>query len=322
MNFRMLPLVLTLVPIHTAQAETEPCFDRTLAITRYHYVNPGSIEDNWQDIYEITLSAGNVSSVTRLSKGAITIPRYDSSSPTYSPDGMRIAYIEADAGGSNARVKVMDAVDSDADLQGDNASVLESTDVDIVSIDWAADNRIVFGRFDAAGDTQIASAVLSGSTLGAISTHTADSDYPDYPKFLANNQIIYDADGETIKHIDLTSNVVSTLSGPAPRDRRASGHALGADIYFARIVPPTLDLWKARLNADLSLSNVTALISSTDVSETAPMVSDDGACLAYLASDLSVTYGPNSDLWIRDLTSGETRQITKTRDLAGAVWKP
>ena len=309
--------VASAVPIAAAD-----CFDRTLAIARYHYVNPGSIANNWQDIYEISLSGGAVSAVTRLTKGAIMPPRYDSSSPAYSPDGARIAYVESDAGGTNARLKVMDAADSDNDLEGDNASILDATDVDISVVAWGANNLLAYGKFDEAENTQIATATLSGSTLGPVMLHTSDADYPDSFSFVADDELIYDADGRYLKHIDLSNNVVTTLSGLNPIDRQPTGKMVGGDVFFSRVVGGTLDIWRAQLAAGPTLQSAAPFLATTDLIEVSAMLSDDGACLAYLAADLTITYGPNSDLWVRDLATGQSRQITQTRDLAAVAWKP
>ncbi|MBO9449220.1 hypothetical protein J7426_03055 [Tropicibacter sp. R16_0] len=293
-----------------------------MAISRYHYINPGDVGNNWQDIYEIELNAGKVASVVRLTKGAVSLPRYDSSSPVYSPDGTRIAYVEADAGGTNARLKVMDADDGNGDLMGDNMSVLDSADVDIATVAWGANDRLVYGKFDASKNTQIVSATLNGQSLGPITVHTADAEYPDSFTFVANDQLLYDADGRYLKHINLTSNHITQLSGPVPIDRTPTGIVGNNNIFFTRLVGSTLDLWQAVLDNNPSLSSETAVLSTPDFSETSVALSGDGGCLAYLASDLTVTYGPNSDLWIRDLATGQTKRITKTRDLAAVSWKP
>ena len=315
-------LSLAAVSFFVGAANAGDCFDRTLAISRYHYVNPGSVASNWQEIYEISLAAGNVSVVTRLTKGAIASSRYDSSFQSYSPDGTRIAFIESDAGGANARLKVMDAVDSNSDLEGDNAVVLDAADVDINNVVWGQNNRLVYGKFDGLGDTQIASATLSGVSLGSITMHTTDTDYPDSYSFVADDQVIYDVDGRWLKHIDLSTNSITILSGPSPVDRSPTGHMIGADIYFSRIVASTFDLWTASIEAGPVLSATAAFLATTAYNEISPVVSDDGACLAFLAGDLAINYGPNSDLWIRDLATGQTQQITLTRDLAGVVWRP
>jgi Tol biopolymer transport system component len=97
---------------------------------------------------------------------------------------------------------------------------------------------------------------------------------------------------------------------------------IGSNIFFSRIVASTLDLWTATLNAGPVLANTNPVLTTTDYNETSPVISEDGACLAYLAGDLAINYGPNSDLWIRDVATGQTQQITQTRDLAGVVWKP
>ena len=83
-----------------------------------------------------------------------------------------------------------------------------------------------------------------------------------------------------------------------------------------------LDVWKGTLNAGPTLAGKIPFLTTQTFNENYLAVSADGACLAYLAADLSVSYGPNSDLWIRDLSTGQTQQITLTRDLASVAWKP
>ncbi|SMX27435.1 translocation protein TolB [Pelagimonas phthalicica] len=298
------------------------CFDRSLAVARYHYVNPGNIADNWQEIYQLTLSGGTVTKSTRLTKGAISSPRYDSSAPVYSPDGAHIAYVESDAGGANARLKLMEAMDADQDLQGDNPVVLDDTDVDITLVAWGPGDRLAYGKFDGNGDTQIASAILSAGGLGTITLHTSDADYPDSFAFVAADMLVYDADGQSLKHIDLTNNTITLLSGPTPRDRTPTASPNSAEIFHTRIVGSTLDLWKATLASGPSLTAQQSVLATSGMNEASVALSPDGLCLAYLAGDLSITYGPNSDLWIQDLETGAIQQITASRDLAAVAWKP
>lgn len=319
---RILALSAVALPMVTSSVNAAGCFDRTLAIARYHYTNPGSVSINWQDIYEIVLSGGTVSTTTRLTRGAVSLPNYDSSSPVYSHDGLRIAFIESDAGGTNARLKVMDATDSDNDLEGDNSSVLDAVSVDITAVAWGASDRLVYGKTDVNDDTQIASATLSGVTLGNITIHTTDVDYPDSFSFVASDEVIYEANGSSLKHISLGTNSITTLSGPSPRDRQPTGKMVGGDVFYVRIVGSTLDLWRATLSSGPTLTSVTAFLTTPAYNESTVVLSEDGACLAYLAGDLTISYGPNSDLWVRDLTTGQTEQITVTRDLASMSWKP
>jgi len=97
---------------------------------------------------------------------------------------------------------------------------------------------------------------------------------------------------------------------------------VGGDVFYARIVGSTLDLWRATLSSGPALTGVAAFLTTPAYNESTVVMSDDGACLAYLAGDLTISYGPNSDLWIRDLVTGQTQQIAVTRDLASVSWKP
>lgn len=298
------------------------CFDRSLIVSRYHFPNPANLCDIWQDLYRLDMASATSVAATRLSRGAIAPPRRDSTWMAVSSDGLWLIFIEADAGGTAPRLRLMKTVDSDGDLEGDGLTTLDDQGLDIGDTAWGPENRVVYPKLDTDGVTQLALAVLSDTTLGPVTLLTDAESYPDHPAFVDPTQMLYDMDGNTLMHLDLSTRAVTILSLPGPMERSAVPRPGTKEVFFLSVQGTTLDLWKAELRDGPALTNLESVLSTNDRNEVALAVSPDGNCLAFLAADLTVPNGPNSDLWIRDLGDKQTQQITFTRDISGVAWLP
>ena len=315
-----------------AQAD---CFDRQLLVTRYHYPVPSTVDVNWQEVYLFDMGA---STTTRLSAGVLADPQYDTTGGSFAPNGSRAAVAVSDDGGVNGRLITILPTDSDGDLQGDGAADL-TTAAETPDIGgWSVDG-LLFITPDDPDTWQVRIGTLNpaGTVLLSETTLAARLGYKSHAQWVGGGSHVVHVIDEVMPNddvrrgidaVEVATGFVTRLTSSADLITTATVDPVAGRVIYSKVDfsqdPPQLDLWQADL--DLSgtpaLSNATALTTSPGLSEHDPAVSPDGACLAYLGDDMTVTDGPNSDLYIRDLSSGETRRVTITKDISGAVFRP
>lgn len=317
-------------------APASACFDRELALSRYHYPDPTNIAVNWQDVYLLSLRDGIAERALRLTQGANNRAPYDNILQDWSPDGQRLLFVSSRGAGPNRSLYAMDPRDADYDGEGDNLLYLGQDAAELGGVHWPAGELLFFEKGDGNSDIFHAKIDPAATKVTDARQVTRDGRYALQPRLSGDGKwLLYTAENAlgaawpryALHALRIADGSVSTLS---PTDRlETDGTWLpGEDaVIFARAETPdgTLDLWRAALDPDAAPPALTDRTRVTDTplaQETAPEISADGACLAYLSGDLLVKRGPNADLWIRDMATGEAARVTYTRDIAAAVWRP
>ncbi len=325
-------LFFGLAPVYGAYAS---CFDRTIAISRYTFLDPTNINEIYQDIFKIDLSVAGSASVVRLTAGAMAATPYDNIDFTWSPDGNKIVFVSTRNG--TPELHAMDAVDANGDNEGDNLISLGVADLELGSPHWITGGKLAFIKGDVDGNGQVHTADISAvPALSNISAVTMGGNYKLGSRYTADGQLIGYAEEYVLAGIGrfyalgvlrLSDSLEVLLSDPGVIERDLDWTPGSSEVVFGsdRANPGAdLDLYSAEvdLTAAPHLKNVQPITSTPSTTETHPRVSPDGQCLAYIANDGTVPYGPNDDLRIRDLQTSEDRRITSSRDISGFAWRP
>ncbi len=317
------------------------CFNRTLSVTRYHYLNPANIASSYQDIYKIKFTgagSGATAQITRLTSGAIAANPYDNTFATWSPDGTRIAFGSTRSGGY-IHIYVMNHSDSNNDGQGDNLVQVTNDNFDYEDLFWGTGNKIVYTTYksDPGGKYQVHIGELSPSTpilmdpLKLTSGNTTKGVPVLSPDGLAvlfqNEESPHPNRTQSVNHVLAVGGATTKL---IDNSKTHQGLHIKPDnstlVTSSNLLDPNkLDLLSRSVDLTVSpptVSNPISLDVTPSLDKHDPVYSPDGACLAFLGNDNSVIYGPNSDLYIRDLASGTTHRMTSSRDIAGVAWMP
>ncbi|MGR3572801.1 TolB family protein [Brevirhabdus sp.] len=317
-------------------APASACFDRELALSRYHYPDPTNIAVNWQDVYLLSLRDGIAERALRLTQGANDRAPYDNILQDWSPDGQRLLFVSSRGAGPNRSLYAMDPQDADYDGEGDNLRYLGQDAAELGGVHWPAGGLLFFEKGDGNSDIFHARIDPGATSVTDARQVTRDGRYALQPRLSGDGKwLLYTAENAlgaawpryALHALRIADGSVSTLSPPDRLETDGTWLPGAGAVIFARAETPggTLDLWRAALDPDAAPPALTGRTRITDTplaQETAPEISADGACLAYLSGDLRVKHGPNADLWIRDMTTGEAARVTYTRDIAAAVWRP
>jgi len=301
------------------QGAAADCFDAPLFISRYFLTDPGAPGSSWQDLYAWTPGQPAV----RLSTGAFPGVARDHTSPVALPGG-EVLFQHSAGGGTDVTIARMEAADADGDMRGDGWADLASGGLEPSAMALRA-GRVVTTVLDAAGEAQVGVASLSGGVLSPFVPVTADAAFPDGYTFLTDDIVLHDVDGDGLSLIDLASGAAAALATGLPLTRTPTAPEDGSFVVFAALNGASLDLYRAEVLAGPALGPPAVIVDTPDLSETAPRLSPDGACLLWLAAPPTdgtgaPVRGPYADLYIRDLATGETRRMSVSRDLGAADW--
>jgi len=332
----LVPALSSALIVLSGYSASASCFDRTIAVARYTYLDPTNLNEIYQDIYKIDLSNSGPGNVVRLSIGALSVTPYDNTNFAWSPDGGELVFVSSRMG--LPELFAMDTEDIDGDGQGDNLVSLGNADTELSAPHWIAGDQFAFIKGDTDGNGQVHTAGIGSSPLALsnVAAATVGGNYKLGSRYTADGQLIgyveeyvlsglgrfyglavlRPADGLQILLSDsaLVENGFDWVPGEVrvifSSDHGDPGASL--DLYSAEV----------DLAAPPHLKNVQRITSTPAVTETNPRISPDGQCLGYTANDGTVPYGPNDDLHIVDLQTGEDRRITSSRDIAGFAWRP
>lgn len=314
------PLVAAFLSFGLASSAYASCFDAPLLITRYHFPNPASVSPNWQDIYAWTPGQPSV----RLSTGAFPTTERDHGGIIPLPSG-ELLFMHSAAGITDPRIARMSVQDSDGDMQGDTWTELAAGPFDSTSPALRA-GHFVTTILDAAGDGQIGHATYSNGTLSAFTTLTSDASYPDGYTFVSDTLFLYDVDGDGLAFFDLGTHTQTAAAITLPLARQPTAPADGTQVVFSARVGNTLDLFIADVGPGPVLSNVSALVTTPQRTESSAQFNADGSCLAWVSTpstdvDGNPIVGPYSDIVIREMSTGTQMHMTSSRDIGAVHWQ-
>ncbi len=258
------------------------------------------------DVWELDLT-------THQTRALTTNPGTESG-PTYSPDGTRIAYASNRPEAPGLYV-----------LEGGRERLVWASAAPLGPPAWSADGQTLFLQVSTQGQTQLVAKALAADAPPRILSAADEDVFPFRPGFGPDGRLVYVADGvikrlkigvetgvpETVpfsatvslwrkpyvrKTYDFDSQnprPVKGLRGPtvSPDGTRIAFAALG-DLYVLTLGNPRPE----------------ALTHDAFV-EADPAWSPDGKFLAYVSDRSGVT-----NLWLRDLASGEDRPLTRLPD--------
>lgn len=310
------------------------CFDETLLVSRYHYPNPGSVGVNFQDLYLLNFPPlpQTLPSVTRLSAGFNAPTRYDSLDAAFSVDGSRIVFV-SNRDNASTDIYVMDSADTNNDSQGDNLVRVTSDNVERFGLSWGPAGRLTYVSEPASYQTATAILTPAGA-LGSETTLTAHSGETSPPTLDATGAHVIAVFEETpfpnrthsLNHVSSSGGQVTQLIYDGVVNQSPSLHPNNQTVFFTSSREGgKMDVFQAAINLSTTpptLGSLTNVTQTPNLSESDVKVSPDGNCIAYLASDLTSNYGPNSDLYISDLAAQVTKRVTSTRDIGSFDWAP
>ena len=313
------------------------CFDRTLVLSRYIYLNPADINQIYQDLFLVDFAYPSNSPV-RLTRGALDSPHYDSVQPTFSPNGDKIIFSSQRSGGLS-QLFAEDIQDSDNNSEGDNLFQLTNGSGESSDPRWVFPNRLVY--ISTTTNSTIphvfsANPDLVAKTLTNIEEFSAGSVEQLSPAPARDGAFVYfvtpliTSTGRSFSinaSIKGQSNIISVIDrGAVDKDPALKLGTTTIAFSSDRATAGVADIFTSDVDLNAApanmVSNVTAITATSVVDETEPQFSPDGLCLAYLSNDNAISYGPNDDLVVRDMVTGETRRMTSSRDISGFSWKP
>lgn len=325
---------IVVVPFLLATPAMADCFDETLMVSRYHYPNPGNVAENYQDLYLLDFPSlpNTTPVVTRLSVGFDASPRYDSTDAVFSADGSRIVFV-SNRDNAATDLYVMDPEDGDGDGEGDNLVRVTNDGFERFGLDWGDGDRLAYVSENMSYQTAIATLDVNGSLAGEtqLTSHSGETAPPTLS--IDGNHVVavfeetpFPSRTHSLNHVSTSGGSITNLLHDGVVNQSPSLSPNGAKLYFAS--PRTggqLDVFQASVDLSASpptLGALTNLTQTPNFDESDVKVSPDGSCIAYLSSDMTSTYGPNSDLYIADLSGQITRRVTSTRDLGSFDWAP
>jgi len=270
------------------------------------YMSDYEGDEQW-DIFMASPATGQVVNLTRTRETAEQNPRW-------SPDGRYLAYEVKPRTSSVFEIDVFDM------LLREVKHVTTGTPPDKLNTNpiWSPDGKwIVYTQEQAKGtDSNIYIAEVASGQSTLLTAHSGESTYyandiaPDGKKLLVTSNA---ANGyENVGLLDIASKKISWLSKVKWEIRGANFSPDGKSVVWTANVDGNVDVYLHDLGTNLTKELPLAKGVNQPAGNLSPF-SHDGSRLLYKHN------GPNTpgDLWVYQLTTGKSRQIT--RSLVGGV---
>ncbi|NBB92073.1 MAG: prolyl oligopeptidase family serine peptidase [Gammaproteobacteria bacterium] len=252
----------------------------------------------------------------------LTVEGQDASSPAFSPEGDRLAFVAKRGDDEAGQIYVL-SMDGPGEAQK-----LSDVPTGVGGIKWAGEHIYFVSSVYPEMNWEEMAEKLEEEKDSKVTAHQWNAlPYSSWDHWLDEDRQNH------VFRIPADGGDVEPVTQPLDRQLSRSGAGAGSydihpdETHIAFVsdrkgdgVDPDYDVYLGEIGAD-SADNLAA---DNEASDSTPMFSPDGETLAYLQQDIAGFYGDTQDIVLVDLDSGEQRNITESwdRSASGLVWAP
>lgn len=252
----------------------------------------------------------------------LTVEGQDASSPAFSPDGSRLAFVARRGDDEAGQIYVLN-MDGPGEAQR-----LSEVPTGAGGLKWVGAHIYFTSSVYPDMDWEAMAEKLKEEKEAKVSAHQWNAlPYSSWDRWIdearENHVFRIAAGGGEVEPITLPLGWQLSRSGAGAGSYDI--HPEETHIAFVADrkrdgVDPDYDVFLAEIGGD----EVDNLSESNEAGDASPMFSPDGKTLAYLQQDIVGFYGDTRDIVLVDLATGEQRNITEDwdRSASGLVWAP
>lgn len=252
----------------------------------------------------------------------LTVADQSASSPVFSPDGSRLAFVASRGEDEAGQIYVINM-----DGPGE-AQKLSDVPTGVGGLDWTGEHIYFVSSVYPEMSWEEMADKLEAEKESKVSAHQWNA----LPYSFWDHWIDEDRQNHVFR-IPADGGEVEAMTQPLGRQLSRSSAGAGSydvhpdETHIAFVsdrrqdgVEPDYDVFLAEIGAE-SATNLTA---ANEASDSTPMFSPDGETLAYLRQTIPGFYGDTRNIILHDLDSGNERNLTAgwDRSATGLVWAP